>query len=171
MIKLILTRCHNSAKWNLASRQKPKLSTTTPPVHLTPIYSSLRVRIKAANNRPQRGGSAFLKHSGLCFLSGSNGMQLRDHEPLSSSLFLVSHPDSWSSRQTGSVGIDYTRIWNRECVKPVAQETQHGGTGSRCSLCCQCPSYFLSCQCSSWLLSYRFSVRSTTILDLRKQSQ
>lgn len=36
MIKLILTRCHNSAKWNLASRQKPKLSTTTPPVHLTP---------------------------------------------------------------------------------------------------------------------------------------
>ena len=43
MIELILTKCHNSAKWNLASRQKPKLPTTTPPVHLTP-YIHLKGR-------------------------------------------------------------------------------------------------------------------------------
>ena len=121
MIKLILTRCHNSAKWNLASRQKPKLSTTTPPVHLTHIFTS-RIGIKAANNSPPKRRISLSEAFRVMFSKWFKwGWGAKGAVSFSFFfLFLVSHPDSWSSRQTGSLGIGHTRVWNRECVKPVA---------------------------------------------------
>lgn len=132
-----------------------------------PIYSSQGSESRQQITGPQTGGSAFLKHSGLCFLSGSNGDA--GAKRTMSLLCLLPLP-SLASRQLEQPANRLRWNWPHQDLEQRMCKTYSLGNSAwrhwkqMLSLLPMPFLFSFLCYCSSWLLSYWFSVRSTTIL-------
>lgn len=137
-----------------------------------PIYSSQGSESRQQITAPQRGGSAFLKHLGLCFLSGSNG----DAGAMGTMSLLFLLPlASIASRQLEQLANRLPWNWPHQgLVQRMCKTCSLGNLAWRhwkqmLSLLPMPSLFSFLCFYSLWLLSYRFSVRSMAIRDLRKQ--